>query len=95
VVRCMACVMWLPAADPSWGGPALQVTWAQLSTLPRRNPAGGGPPPPMPKGFTVSYACIPTAVTPSEVAAMFERFGMVLQVVPFAHRREGPLNSRG
>eukprot|EP00775_Hariotina_reticulata_P010349 gene10349-10506_t len=77
------------------GTAPLKVTWAQLSTLPRRNPAGGGPPPPMPKGFTVSYACIPTAVTPSEVAAMFDRFGMVLQVVPFAHRREGPVNSRG
>jgi hypothetical protein len=49
----------------------------------------------MPKGFTVSYACLPTFVTPSEVAALFERFGMVLQVVPFAHRREGPANSRG
>lgn len=73
----------------------LQVTWAQLSTLPRRNPAGGGPPPPMPRGFTVSYACIPTSVTPAEVAATFECFGMVLQVVPFAHRREGPANSRG
>lgn len=72
-----------------------QVTWAQLSTLPRRNPAGGGPPPPMPKGFTVSYACIPITVTPSEVAALFGRFGMVLQVVPFAHRREGPAGSRG
>jgi type II secretory pathway pseudopilin PulG len=71
----------------------LQVTWAQLSTLPRRSP--GGPPPPIPKGFTVSYACLPTFVTPSEVAALFERFGMVLQVVPFAHRREGPANSRG
>eukprot|EP00879_Flechtneria_rotunda_P009749 GHRR01010198.1.p1 GENE.GHRR01010198.1~~GHRR01010198.1.p1 ORF type:complete len:522 (+),score=232.55 GHRR01010198.1:514-2079(+) len=77
------------------GTAPLKVTWAQLSTLPRRNPAGGGPPPPMPKGFTVSYACIPTSVTPSEVAALFERFGMVLQVVPFAHRREGPANSRG
>lgn len=59
---------------------ALQVTWAQLSTLPRRNPAGGGPPPPMPRGFTVSYACIPTSATPAEVAATFERFGIVLQV---------------
>jgi CUG-BP- and ETR3-like factor len=49
----------------------------------------------MPRGFTVSYACIPTSVTPAEVAAAFERFGMVLQVVPFAHRREGPANSRG
>jgi hypothetical protein len=49
----------------------------------------------MPKGFTVSYACLPTFVTPSEVAALFERFGTVLQVVPFAHRREGPANSRG
>lgn len=49
----------------------------------------------MPKGFTVSYACIPTIVTPSEVAALFGRFGMVLQVVPFAHRREGPAGSRG
>jgi hypothetical protein len=49
----------------------------------------------MPKGFTVSYACLPTFVTPSEVAALFERFGTVLQVVPFAHRREGPTNSRG
>lgn len=73
----------------------VQVTWAQLSTLPRRNPAGGGPPPPMPKGFTVSYGCIPITVTPSEIAALFGRFGMVLQVVPFAHRREGPPGSRG
>jgi hypothetical protein len=73
----------------------LQVTWAQLSTLPRRNPAGAGPPPPMPRGFTVSYACIPARVTPAEVAAAFERFGGVLQVVPFAHRREGAPNSRG
>lgn len=77
------------------GTAPLKVTWAQLSTLPRRNPAGGGPPPPMPKGFTVSYACIPITVTPSEVAALFGRFGMVLQVVPFAHRREGPAGSRG
>lgn len=81
-----------PAAVP---GACVQVTWAQLSTLPRCNPTGGGPPPPMPRGFTVSYACIPTSVTPAEVAATFERFGTVLQVVPFAHRREGPLNSRG
>eukprot|EP00878_Enallax_costatus_P004904 GHUV01005159.1.p1 GENE.GHUV01005159.1~~GHUV01005159.1.p1 ORF type:complete len:650 (+),score=223.81 GHUV01005159.1:737-2686(+) len=77
------------------GTAPLKVTWAQLSTLPRRNPAGGGPPPPMPKGFTVSYACIPITVTPSEIAALFGRFGMVLQVVPFAHRREGPRGSRG
>ncbi|KAF8073034.1 BRN2 [Scenedesmus sp. PABB004] len=77
------------------GTAPLKVTWAQLSTLPRRSPAGGGPPPPMPKGFTVSYSCLPTRVTPSEVAAAFERFGVVLQVVPFAHRREGPPQSRG
>ncbi|WIA29342.1 hypothetical protein OEZ86_011847 [Tetradesmus obliquus] len=75
------------------GTAPLKVTWAQLSTLPRRSP--GGPPPPMPKGFTVSYACLPTFVTPSEVAALFERYGTVLQVVPFAHRREGPAGSRG
>jgi phosphoinositide-3-kinase regulatory subunit 4 len=49
----------------------------------------------MPRGFTVSYACVPTSVTPAEVAAAFERFGIVLQVVPFAHRREGPPASRG
>lgn len=77
------------------GTAPLKVTWAQLSTLPRRSPAGGGPPPPMPRGFTVSYACVPPAVTPAEIASAFERYGGVLQVVPFAHRREGPPNSRG
>lgn len=34
-------------------------------------------------------------VTPSEIAALFGRFGSVLQVVPFAHRRDGPAGSRG
>jgi RNA recognition motif-containing protein len=46
-------------------------------------------------GFTLVYGNVPGTVTPSELLSVFEGFGPVLQVVPFAQRRDGPRSCRG
>ena len=46
-------------------------------------------------GFTLAYGNVPGTVTPSELLTVFEGFGPVLQVVPFAQRRDGPRSCRG
>jgi hypothetical protein len=67
-----------------------QVTWAQLTTTKRVGMPSGAK-----AGFTLVYSNIPPTVAPADLIPAFEAFGIVLQVIPFAQRREGPRNCRG
>jgi hypothetical protein len=66
------------------------VTWAQLTTTKRVGMPSGAK-----AGFTLVYSNIPPTVAPADLIPAFEAFGTVLQVIPFAQRREGPRNCRG
>ncbi|GBF95624.1 CUG-BP- and ETR-3-like factor [Raphidocelis subcapitata] len=66
----------------------LKVAWAQLNVAPKAQQTEV-------PGATVAYCSLPPAVTPHEVAALFQRFGPVLKVIPFPARREGPPGTRG
>ncbi|KAI8477492.1 MAG: hypothetical protein J3K34DRAFT_455294 [Monoraphidium minutum] len=66
----------------------LKVAWAQLNVAPKAQQAE------LP-GAVVAFSSLPPAVTPHEVAALFQRFGPVLKVIPFPARRDGPPGTRG
>ncbi|GBF88566.1 hypothetical protein Rsub_01281 [Raphidocelis subcapitata] len=68
--------------------PPLKVAWAQLNVLPKAQQSEVA-------GATVAYGCVPPGMTPHEVAAVFQRFGPVLKVIPFPARRDGPPGTRG
>jgi hypothetical protein len=70
------------------GAPPLKVAWAQLNVLPKAQQSEV-------VGATVAYSAVPPAITPHEVAALFQRFGPVLKVIPFPARPDGPPGTRG